>query len=227
MVFSSVPQKRKTPQLKTLEIPSRLLRISCRLESEFSQIQPNQIGDLAHAYHVGLQLAPTWSEQVKVFAALHNHNDLICSCRPGNGVKDPTRILEKAYSSPVPLDFLGGKIVASSLARVYEIAQEVPKHFTVCGFSDRFLNPQRSGYRDLQFQIDLSGQHIAELKVVHYKINELDEIEHQIYEILRRLNAKLVYDTLNQAEIKVRENLIATSLALYNEIWQDIRKSER
>ena len=79
----------------------------------------------------------------------------------------------------------------------------------------------------MQFQIDLGGQHIAELKIVHQKINELDEIEHQIYEILRRLNAKLMHDTLNQAEIKVRENLIATSLALYNEIWQDIRKSER
>ena len=227
MVFSSVTQKRRTTKLKNLKLPNRLLRVSRHLESKFNQIQPSQIGDLAHAYHVGLQLAPDFSEQVEVFTALQNHNDLSCSCRPGNGVKDPTRILEKAYSSPVPLDFLSGKIVAISLARVYEIAQEVPKHFTVCGFSDRFLNPQRSGYRDLQFQIDLGGQHIAELKIVHQKINELDEIEHQIYEILRRLNAKLMHDTLNQAEIKVRENLIATSLALYNEIWQDIRKSER
>ena len=89
------------------------------------------------------------------------------------------------------------------------------------------MNPQQSGYRDLQFQIELKGQHIAELKVVHLKINELDEIEHYMYEIIRRLNAKFIHDTLTQAEIKVRENLIASSLKLYNETWQDILESER
>ena len=226
MVFSSVPSKRRSESRK-LELPNRFGRVSRRLKSKFDQPQPIQTGDLAHAYHTGLQLALAYSQQLQVFTTLQNNDDLICSCRPGNGVKNPTRILEKALGNPVPLDFLGGKIVAGSLARVYEIAERIPDHFTVRYFSDRFLNPQQSGYRDLQFQIELKGQHIAELKVVHLKINELDEIEHYMYEIIRRLNAKLIHDTLTQAEIKVRENLIASSLKLYNETWQDILESER
>ena len=226
MVFSSVPSKRRIESRK-LELPNRFGRVSRRLKSKFDQPQPIQTGDLAQAYHTGLQLALAYSQQLQVFTTLQNNDDLICSCRPGNGVKNPTRILEKALGNPVPLDFLGGKIVAGSLARVYEIAERIPDHFTVRYFSDRFLNPQQSGYRDLQFQIELKGQHIAELKVVHLKINELDEIEHYMYEIIRRLNAKLIHDTLTQAEIKVRENLIASSLKLYNETWQDILESER
>ena len=226
MVFSSVPSKRRIESRK-LELPNRFGRVSRRLKSKFDQPQPIQTGDLAQAYHTGLQLALAYSQQLQVFTSLQNNDDLICSCRPGNGVKNPTRILEKALGNPVPLDFLGGKIVAGSLARVYEIAERIPDHFTVRYFSDRFLNPQQSGYRDLQFQIELKGQHIAELKVVHLKINELDEIEHYMYEIIRRLNAKLIHDTLTQAEIKVRENLIASSLKLYNETWQDILESER
>ena len=226
MVFSSVPSKRRIESRK-LELPNRFGRVSRRLKSKFDQPQPIQTGDLAQAYHTGLQLALAYSQQLQVFTTLQNNDDLICSCRPGNGVKNPTRILEKALGNPVPLDFLGGKIVAGSLARVYEIAERIPDHFTVRYFSDRFLNPQQSGYRDLQFQIELKGQHIAELKVVHLKINELDEIEHYMYETIRRLNAKLIHDTLTQAEIKVRENLIASSLKLYNETWQDILESER
>ena len=226
MVFSSVPSKRRIESRK-LELPNRFGRVSRRLKSKFDQPQPIQTGDLAQAYHTGLQLALAYSQQLQVFTTLQNNDDLICSCRPGNGVKNPTRILEKALGNPVPLDFLGGKIVAGSLTRVYEIAERIPDHFTVRYFSDRFLNPQQSGYRDLQFQIELKGQHIAELKVVHLKINELDEIEHYMYEIIRRLNAKLIHDTLTQAEIKVRENLIASSLKLYNETWQDILESER
>ena len=62
--------------MKNLKLPNRLLRVSRHLESKFNQIQPSQIGDLAHAYHVGLQLAPDFSEQVEVFTALENHNDL-------------------------------------------------------------------------------------------------------------------------------------------------------
>lgn len=226
MVFSSVPSKRRIESRK-LELPNRFGRVSRRLKSKFDQPQPIQTGDLAQAYHTGLQLALAYSQQLQVFTTLQNNDDLICSCRPGNGVKNPTRILEKALGNPVPLDFLGGKIVAGSLTRVYEIAERIPDHFTVRYFSDRFLNPQQSGYRDLQFQIELKGQHIAELKVVHLKINELDEIEHYMYEIIRRLNAKFIHDTLTQAEIKVRENLIASSLKLYNETWQDILESER
>jgi hypothetical protein len=105
--------------------------------------------DLATAYHTALKLTSTFSKMVEDFTTQVNNQDLECKCRPGNGVKSPARILEKAYGEPIPLDFLGGKIIAPTLKRIYEIAQQVPEHFTVCGFKDRFETSQPFGYRDL------------------------------------------------------------------------------
>lgn len=108
------------------------------------------------------------------------------------------------------------------MKQVYEVAQEIPKHFEVCGFKDRFETPQKSGYRDLQFQVKLNQGHIAELKVVHRAIDELDAIEHRIYEIVRMLAAK----EMNASESKVYEQLRDTSKNLYNGVWEAILKAE-
>jgi hypothetical protein len=198
------------------------LRIRAQLQKRFQHLEPVQKEDLATAYHTALKLTDTFSKMVEDFTTQVNNQDLECKCRPGNGVKNPARILEKAYGEPIPLDFLGGKIIAPTLKRIYDIAQKVPEHFKICGFKDRFETPQSSGYMDLQFQVELGTGHIAELKIVHQAMDELDAIEHRIYEIVRMLVAK----EMNESETKVYRSLRETSQSLYTEVWESILKTE-
>ncbi len=207
---------------RVLELPQAQLQIRERLKNRFQTLRPVQIESLAVAYNTALKNAASFSTLVENFARDVSETDLEWKCRPGDGVKSPTRILEKAFNEAIPLDFLGGKIIAPSLTRIYQIAQRVHEHFKVCGFKDRFETPQRSGYRDLQFQVQLENGHIAELKIVHRAIDQLDDIEHRIYEIIRMLAAK----QMNEAETKVYDALGNTSKKLYRETWESILKAE-
>lgn len=141
-------------------------------------------------------------------------------CRPGAGVKAAERLLEKARTSgKVPLDLLGGKLIEHSLESMFRTATRIPELFEVVGFKDRIGKPQRSGYRDLQFQVSIEG-HIAEVKVVHARMDELDDTEHRIYEIIRSLEAK--GDLVSSVETNVIRRLIEASRSLYTETWQRI-----
>jgi hypothetical protein len=206
------------------------LRIRAQLQKRFQSLRPIQADDLVIAYHTALGLAVQFSGKVTDFTQIVNQEDLECKCRPGNGVKNPARILEKAYifengssRTKIPLDFLGGKIIAPTLKRIYEIAQQMPEHFTVQGFNDRFETPEKSGYRDLQFHVEITDGHIAELKIVHRAIDELDAIEHRIYEIRRILSTKR---ELNESETKVYDSLVRTTEELYADTWQSILNNE-
>jgi hypothetical protein len=98
-------------------------------------------------------------------------------------------------------------------------AGRIPDLFEVVGFKDRIGKPQRSGYRDLQFQVSIKG-HIAEVKVVHARMDELDDTEHRIYEIIRSLEAK--GELVSSVETNVIRRLIEASRSLYTETWQRI-----
>ena len=121
---------------KRAKIPGLLkpqIQIRERLQERFQNLRPIQADDLVIAYHTALGLAVWFSEKITTFKEIVNQEDLNCKCRSGNGVKDPARILEKAYifkdgssRTKIPLDFLGGKIIAPTLKRIYEIAQFVP-----------------------------------------------------------------------------------------------------
>jgi hypothetical protein len=218
---------------KRTKIPDLLkpqIQIRERLQKRFQNLRPIQADDLVVAYHTALGLAVGFSEKVTAFTQVINQEDLNCKCRSGNGIKNPARILEKAYifengssRTKIPLDFLGGKIIAPTLKRIYEIAQYVSEHFTVQGFNDRFETPEKSGYRDLQFHVEIANGHIAELKIVHRAIDELDAIEHRIYEIRRMLSTK---KELNESETKVYDSLVRTTEELYADTWQSILNNE-
>ncbi len=112
---------------------------------------------------------------------------LKCShvCRPGTGIKNPDRILEKySKSGVVPTDILGAKLIAPSLQQMYRLARQIPRHFTILQFKDRVIEPQRTGYRDLQFVIQFKTMPV-ELKICHQIFDEIDSVEHKVYEITR------------------------------------------
>ncbi len=172
-----------------------------------------------------------------------------------NGVKSLDRIVEKYLYSPnaltVPLDMLAGKIVVDSLWDMYDVANSVAEVFAVVAYRDRVVRKQGSGYRDLQFvvNVDAAGSgHRAELKVMHRLIDELDAYEHRLYEIRRGLETKQrerqqadtwddgsawddgsVWDdvVLTPIERLVLDTLDRTSADLFEEAWKLVLAAEK
>lgn len=160
------------------------------------------------------------------------------SPRP-SGVKRLERLVEKyTVSLTLPLDLLGCKVVVGSLRQQYEVADQLESFFTVVSYKDRILEPQKSGYRDLQFIVSVPGTglpHYAEVKVMHRVFDELDEHEHKLYEIRRGLEAQQkerlsrgqVGELLSPVERLVYEQVGASSRALYEGAWQLVLEQER
>jgi hypothetical protein len=180
--------------------------------------------DVANAYLKAISLESIFRTYVSQTA--QNLGVMQWKCRPGSGIKDAHRVLEKASHGHVPLDLLGGKFVLGDMKSVYSVADKITNFFQIAFFKDRFLQPQNSGYRDLQFGVVLDDNHIAELKICHTKIDELDDVEHKIYEIIRALSLKNLHANLSRSEARVYAELENASKALYDEVWQDICDSE-
>lgn len=185
--------------------------------------------DLGLAYHAARRLAPTFEARVRdLHGAVGGHFGV----RPGR-VKDPARIFEKYMKyREVPLDLLAAKIVRPTLRGVYAAAARVPEFFTVAAYTDRFVAPQASGYRDVQFVVDLGG-HLAEVKIMHEFVDELDRHEHRVYEIRRSLDAELRAEAEASPEgyvglirSLVIEDLSGSSRRLYNEVWSLVLERE-
>jgi ppGpp synthetase/RelA/SpoT-type nucleotidyltranferase len=188
------------------------------------------IQTIPEAYREALRLAPEFRKRVLRIA-----KTLQCktwSCRPGNGVKDAHRILEKAakFGVGVPRDILGAKFVVQRLSDAYETAALFAHWnlFHPVFFEDRFLNPQPSGYRDLKFEVRFHGL-IVEVKICHALMDEADSIEHKIYEIVRVLQQRNRHTRtrLNPSELIVLEELDATSKKLYATTWERVLELER
>ncbi len=212
--------------LETTGLPKQFLALGRDIAKRVSRKPLVQPLGLGASYQLALQLSSFYQLELETFTHHESRDhDLVFKYRPG-GVKSPARILEKAFHEVVPLDLLGGKIICPSLERIYQIGASIVDTFKTVGFKDRFAAPQSTGYRDLQFQVEIEQGHIAELKVVHNQINELDEIEHRLYQISRMLSHKLTTGEINIAENMVREELQKTSRKLYNSIWRSILVSE-
>ncbi|MFC6662798.1 hypothetical protein [Deinococcus multiflagellatus] len=118
----------------------------------------------------------------------------------------------------MPLDILGGKYVFGQLAPLYAAAARVHEGFDVLAFQDRFLKPQASGYRDLQFVVSVQG-HAAEIKFCHAAFDELDAYEHRLYEMRRVLERKA---ELSAIERIVLDTLIDASTLMYQQVWASV-----
>ncbi|ULH16667.1 hypothetical protein MF271_08870 [Deinococcus sp. KNUC1210] len=148
--------------------------------------------------------------------------------RPG-GVKSLDRIVEKYQGDNrlLPLDMLAGKVVVPTLQALYNVAAQVGEAFEVVAYRDRLLRPQKSGYRDLHFIVNVSG-HYAELKIMHQFFDSVDGYEHRLYEIRRSLEIRAqpvsldgpeVYPVLESVEPLVLDTLEDTSRELFEKAW--------
>ncbi|MFC4454496.1 hypothetical protein [Deinococcus sonorensis] len=155
--------------------------------------------------------------------------------RPGN-VKSLDRIVEKYQGADrvLPLDMLAGKVVVPDLQSMYEVALQVGDHFEVLAFRDRIRRPQKSGYRDLHFIVNVLG-HFAELKIMHVFFDEVDAYEHRLYELRRGLEIRAQpvslggpepYPVLGSVEPLVLDTLEDTSRELFGKAWQMVLERE-
>jgi hypothetical protein len=181
--------------------------------------EPIQTGDIGNAYITASGLTTKFNDLVQKCAT-----EIGCGhrCRPGEGVKDPKRILSKfAKTGIIPLDMLAGTLIADSVRSCYEIASCLHAHFEIGGFTDRMIQPKASGYRDLQFQVKIEN-HIAELKILHHEMAMVDAVEHHVYEVARFLDARA-----SPVEQEFYNGLHELSVRVYNQTWDVILKTER
>jgi hypothetical protein len=144
-------------------------------------------------------------------------------CRPGVGIKNPDRILEKySKSGVIPTDILGAKLIVSSLQQMYFLAKQIPRHYPVLQFKDRIVEPQRTGYRDLQFVINFKGSPV-ELKICHQIFDEIDSVEHKVYEITRSFQG---ITNIPLRQLMLLEALVNVSRTMYTQAWQEMLVTE-
>lgn len=174
--------------------------------------------DVGRAYARALELSNTFLAQLTTFGELVQQRALP---RP-TGIKTWERTFEKAGAyGLVPLDILAGKYVFQDLRTLYGAAERIEAVFQVRAFQDRFLQPQPSGYRDLQFVVDVEG-HCAEVKLCHAAFDELDSYEHDLYKIRRKLEGK-VEDGISVIEQLVLDTLIDASTLMFQRVWATVR----
>jgi hypothetical protein len=150
---------------------------------------------------------------------------VIVQNRP-NKIKSRERALKKYLASEVvPTDFLAAKLIAPNLKAMYQTAKQLPEHCTVLYFEDRLVHPQSSGYADLQFHVQFKNQ-IAEIKIVHWRIDQIDKYEHRLYEVVREFASDDAQDVLTKAEKILVDGLKELSPKVYAAVWEQIFELE-
>lgn len=189
----------------------------------FEQAPRQSPGDIVETYERARRLAAGFASSLRECEERLNVQSRL---RPGD-VKDANRTIEKMSGGrrDVPLDLLGGTLICSSLTQAYAVAEDVTATFTVVSFRDRHVVPVPSGYRDLQFSVKLEGEHIAELKILHRMLADLDQYEHRIFEVQRSIEARH-RDEMPFIEGLVVKSLTTASNTMYTQAWKRILVTE-
>ncbi|MGM9319649.1 hypothetical protein [Deinococcus aquaticus] len=198
----------------TLDAVTQALRH--RFPQRPSDIRQRQtIEQLPDAYAEAERLSNTFLSKLTAFGSQCGAR---ATPRP-TGVKSWGRTEEKGrLYGLVPLDMLGGKYVFDQLPPLYEAASRIHEEFEVLAFQDRFVKPQSSGYRDLQFVVSIEG-HAAEVKFCHASFDELDKYEHRLYEMRRVLERQPELSTIERI---VLDTLIDASTLMYQQVWDSV-----
>ncbi|MBB5234315.1 hypothetical protein [Deinococcus budaensis] len=203
-----------------VSFPATLQPLSADLRTRFplapADVQQDE-QDVERAYAQALELSNTFLTRLTTFGEQIQQRAMP---RP-SGIKTWERTFEKADAyGLVPLDILAGKYVFQDLRALYGAACRLEDVFQVRAFQDRFLQPQPSGYRDLQFVVTVEG-HCAEVKLCHAAFDELDSYEHDLYKIRRKLEAK-VEDGISVIERLVLDTLIDASTLMFQRVWKTV-----
>ncbi|MFY1700547.1 toxin glutamine deamidase domain-containing protein [Micromonospora sp. WMMA1923] len=88
-------------------------------------------------------------------------------------------------------DLAAAKVVFTSLDELYLALRRISDHPSVeiVHFSDRFINPKASGYRDVQMRLRLPNGHVGEFRLHLAQLDEVAVWEHSLFEVTRDLEA--------------------------------------
>ncbi|SCF39790.1 hypothetical protein GA0070563_11166 [Micromonospora carbonacea] len=91
-------------------------------------------------------------------------------------------------------DLAAAKVSFRNVSDVYTALDAIGGNsaFDVVEFDDRFVNPQASGYRDLQLMLRTSSGHVAEFRLQLAALDEVASWEHTLYKVRRDLKALAV-----------------------------------
>ncbi|WP_407571601.1 hypothetical protein [Deinococcus altitudinis] len=209
----------------TAEVAQLCAEVQRRYPTDTGQVfQPES--NFLELYAAAKKYAGAFQQQVQAFGV---QVGFPAFSRPGN-VKSLDRTVEKYQGADrvLPLDMLAGKVVVPNLRGLYQVAIHVGDAFEVLAYRDRVRRPQKSGYRDLHFIVNVQG-HYAELKIMHTFFDQIDAYEHRLYEIRRGLEVQSqpvtlagpeVYPVLASVEPLMLDTLEDTSRTLFGKTWQ-------
>jgi hypothetical protein len=204
---------------RQIQFPQTLLPISLELTRRYSRdtaAARQNSDDFDTVYTRARELQTTFAELLIRFG---DHVGENATPRKGDGLKKEDRAREKAEAYKlVPVDLLAGKVAFTSLSALYSAAVQMENVFKVHAFRDRFRNPRASGYRDLQFVVDVED-HLAEIKLCHTAFDELDSYEHDLYKVRRALELK---EPLTNIEELVLASLDETSTLMFHTVWEQV-----
>ncbi|SCG41102.1 toxin glutamine deamidase domain-containing protein [Micromonospora inositola] len=115
--------------------------------------------------------------------------------RPRPGPKDRQRAEDKVakYEGDASRlnDLAAGRVSYQCLAHLYAALEVLrgDREVRIAQFEDRFLSPQRSGYRDVQMMLRTSSGHVAEFRLQLAALDKVAEWEHALFEVGRDLEA--------------------------------------
>ncbi|NES15266.1 MULTISPECIES: toxin glutamine deamidase domain-containing protein [Micromonospora] len=134
---------------------------------------------------------------------------------PRPGPKDRRRAEDKVvkYGGDASrlLDLAAGRVSYRRLGELYAglSALQGDLRVTVVQFEDRFIDPQDSGYRDIQMMVRTSSGHVAEFRLQLAALDEVATWEHSLFEVKRDLEAiaREQNRSLSEMESAIRQGI--------------------
>lgn len=146
------------------------------------------------------------------------------------------KIAEYGNNAAKLTDLVGSKIQYHTMADAYRGLEVLlnkleadGSKITVVKFKDRFLNPQDSGYRDLQLNVRLELPdgtfHVAELRLHLVAIDDVADYEHALYEVRRDFAALAEEEgrTMSAEERALVASILSREKSLFDEAFRQGR----
>ncbi|MDO3682891.1 toxin glutamine deamidase domain-containing protein [Micromonospora sp. C28ISP2-4] len=215
----------RTPSIEPTPLSPHQIQVSSRFDGERSAaVQPNfdksRSGDLAYRKqyldHLYQEAVTAQRELDSLGRELAGLSASGAEYKPRPGPKDRVRAedkIERNGGNAARLrDLAAGRVAYQTLDDLYAGLAELSNnpHFQVAKFSDRFREPQDSGYRDIQFSVQTSTGHIGEFRLHLAALDQVAEWEHSLFEVWRDLEAvpRSEARSLSVTEVAIRKGIV-------------------
>ncbi|SCF38156.1 toxin glutamine deamidase domain-containing protein [Micromonospora marina] len=241
---SEVVATAPTPSIEPTPLSPHQIQVSSRFDGERSvAVQPSfdksRSGDLAyrrryldHLYQEAVAAQRELDSLGRELAGLSANG---AAYKPRPGPKDRVRAEDKINrnggNAARLRDLAAGRVAYQTLDDLYAGLAELSNNprFQVAEFSDRFREPQDSGYRDVQFLVQTSTGHIGEFRLHLAALDQVAEWEHSLFEVWRDLEAvpRSEARSLSATEVAIRKGIVRRQREYFWAALQSTLNGER